>query len=391
MMHDGDASGQRAAKNELASRARRLFEFLAQVQSIRSSPVYSYVSYRRQEPGDVIIFNDLPSHASVRAGLDQNGHDLPLLSVERTPLTDAPEPPEPQWVEGSWTSPSDLPQISSELTADPSGDPQTLEERSALEESLKAWLEDWTIWALNETEARKARALYERCFRLHNLMEQASDSSELVLGVALLTWIVEGQTVARHVFTAPVETRMEAKSGRIDFVLSGTGLREELDMLSPALRPPLSVLQELHERLRRFAGYPLDEQAVASLAKSLVHRISPDGEYDSTHGVPTPTTHPVVSFTPMLIQRRRTNRGIEKILSAIAERIDETGEVPAGLLSIVDPDSAPEPEPLSREGGLIRLDDDIFAPLPLNSVQEQIIERVNARVSGLSPGSSGYR
>lgn len=389
MMHDGEASSQRAAKNELASRARRLFEFLAQVQSINSPPVRSYVSYRNQEPGEVIVLNDLPGHSSVGTGLGQADQNLPLLSVGRTSPTEPPRPPAPEWIMGAWRSASDSPQISPELTAVSSEDQDVLDERRAIEARLRAWLEEWNGWAASEAETDEAQALYQRCFRLHTSMEQASDSSELVLGVGLLTWSTGTQTIARHVFTTPVETQIDAKSGRIDFVLSGNGLREELDMLDPEQRPPHHVIQELHEQLRQFDGYPLDEEALTGIAKSLIHRISPDGEYTTGYAVTTPRAHPVISFTPMLIQRRRTARGIENILKTIAEHIEQTGEVPAGLVSIVDPDSAPTPEPLTRPGALIQLEDSIFAPLPLNSVQERILERVNTKPQVLVQGPPG--
>lgn len=376
-------------RKELADRARRLFEFLAQAQKVRTKPVTSWENYRKQEPGDVFLLYDLPEHPAVARTDETEDSDDLVLSLGRTNPISPPAPPTAEWLIGEWSKPDDRPRISPDLTAETDGDPTWLRNRQRIRAALEKWLADWKKWAAEESQRQKAQDLYERSFRIHTTMDTLSDTHEFVLGVGLLTWWVGGELISRHVLTTQVETRMDDRTGRIDFILAGHGLREELDMLSPENRPSHEVVHALHEDLQSFTGSPLDPDAVRSLTEPLVHRLDSSGKYLDTDRPPAQTASPTISFSPMVILRKRSDKGIEKILQDIAHVIDSTGEVPAGLLSLVDPDAAPPPKPMDKDGGLVNLDGEIFAALPLNSVQERILEQVNSRAQILVQGPPG--
>src|SRR5207248_6943221 len=74
---------------------------------------------------------------------------------------------------------------------------------------------------------------------------------------------------------------------------------------------------------------------------------------------------------------------------AIAADIAKAGEVPSGLLPLLDPDYVPATTPDPSDGALIRVDDDIFLPLPLNDVQLNIIRRVDRHAQTLVQGPPG--
>lgn len=82
-------------RKELADRARRLFEFLAQAQKVRTKPVTSWENYRKQEPGDVFLLYDLPKHPAVARTDETEDSDDLVLSLGRTNPISPPAPPRP--------------------------------------------------------------------------------------------------------------------------------------------------------------------------------------------------------------------------------------------------------------------------------------------------------
>ena len=78
-----------------------------------------------------------------------------------------------------------------------------------------------------------------------------------------------------------------------------------------------------------------------------------------------------------MILRRRTNRGLVQIYQQIVSQIQASGEVPSGVLPLIDPDRQPESEPSTTPGAVVTIDGEDYLPLQVNDNQRKIIDRVD--------------
>ena len=78
-----------------------------------------------------------------------------------------------------------------------------------------------------------------------------------------------------------------------------------------------------------------------------------------------------------------------QIYQQIVSQIQESGEVPSGVLPLIDPDRQPESEPSTTPGAVVTIDEEDFLPLPVNDAQRRIIERVDRTAQTVVQGPPG--
>jgi very-short-patch-repair endonuclease len=389
----------------LVDRARRLFEFLRGAQQLKATPVRSVDVY--QHEGDVVWIADLPAHPAVSTfRRNEPGADAPMLSVERVPVV---EPPEPEVELARWlTEPLDDPERPPSLRkqivevkpaeeADRAADDEepaylTLGEFPEVGKQFSAWLPGWHRWAEQERVDRPARDLYARLYTIYVYSTESPEELELVAGTGCLSWQpVEGLRIKRHLLTSAVSVDFDDRTGLLQVrpVESGEPLRLELDMVDPGLVTTPDKVNEVRADIKAYEGPALDPVATGDFVRRLVHSLDPDGEYRDRDESTAPGKHGVASFAPALILRRRSHQGLIEIFDTILGQLDEADEVPDGLIPLLDPDHVPTAPELAGDGAILTVDDEPFLPLPVNDRQLDVIRRVDRSAQTLVQGPPG--
>jgi very-short-patch-repair endonuclease len=390
----------------LVRRAVNLFTFLGRTQQLLVKPVLTVDKFE-----DAMWFADLPDHEAVRSAhrVAELTPDAPLLTVDRVAKLDPPALPRELivWVEGGIDDAQKEPTLREAIFRE---EPIPAEERDddehevanhrieiaehpEISAAFESWLTDWRLWAEKERRDAVVRDIYKKLFAVHLKATDHSEEFELVLGVGCLTWRPEDhEQLQRHVATAPITIGFDESSGRLTVTRSSApdSVSIELDMLDPALISSPAKIDEIKALAAEYDGHLLDQPGIGEICRRLIHRLDPDAEYDE-EAVEAPCgTSPRGAFAPAIILRRRTNRGMVQIYEQIVTQIQKAGEVPEGILPLIDPDRQPESAPRQDvQGAVVTIDDEDFLPLPVNDKQRQIIERVDSRVQTVVQGPPG--
>jgi very-short-patch-repair endonuclease len=396
----------------LVDRARRLFEFLRGAQRLKASPVRSVDVYQRE--GDVVWIADVPAHPAISTfRVSEPGADAPMLSVRRVPLAEVPEPDAElaRWLTEPLDEPERPPSLRKrivepepEAKAEPGAAAQAdravaeepaylaLENFPEVEKQFSAWLPAWLQWAGRERVDRPARDLYSRLYTIYVYSTESPEELELVAGVGCLSWQpVDGLKIKRHLLTSAVTIDFDDRTGLLQVrpVESAEPLQLELDMVDPGLITTPDKVNEVRADIKAYDGPALDPVATGDFVRRLVHSLDPDGEYRDQDESAAPGKHGVAAFAPALILRRRSQQGLIEIFDTILGQLDETGEVPDGLIPLLDPDHVPAAPELAGDGAILTVDDEPFLPLPVNARQLDVIRRVDTSAQTLVQGPPG--
>jgi len=374
-------------------KAVRLFTFLAKAQQLRQAPVSDIDAYRRD--GAVHWLGDLPEAETVRWGAEsgQGWDQGPLLSIDRLIPTDPPRVPATLlgWITGNTLDPLQRPGLAESRPA-PDGTPERCEDHPDVARAFDTWVAKWDAWAEVYVREQPVRDAYAELFKLYVQTTQKSEELELLLGVGLLAWAPDGhERMRRHLFTIPIIPKLEESNGRLDFFLDegSVGMHVELDMLDPSLIPDQSLVGQLEARGHDFSGNPLDAQDVEQLGRTVALQLHAQGRWEDRTAMPEVRQYPTVAWAPALVLRPRNRTGLVQAFQEIAAQIADAGEVPAGLLPLIDPDRLPPVTEASAAGAILNFDDEVVAPLPLNDVQRRILERVDRHAQTLVQGPPG--
>jgi very-short-patch-repair endonuclease/DNA polymerase III delta prime subunit len=404
------SADSQAAAETLLAKALNLFTFLGKAQSLSVKPIRRTSAYE-----DVLWFADLPDHAAVASGLGGPSSQAvdALFTIERVPKVSPPplEADLVEWVDGPIDDPQTAPALHSSVyresqlgpDRDESIDAENLEtspvqtvwrieNNPRAAEAFEKYLEAWSVWAELESQNAVVRDLYHRLFSTQLRAEAHGEEFELVLGIGCLAWEPENHDqVQRHVITAPVSISLDDTTAAITVATESSVDAQvlELDMLDPSIITNPAKIDEIRTLVREYDSSLLDEQEIGQLLRRLVHRLDPEGEYvEDALEAPTGMS-PRVHLAPAIILRKRSARGIVDIYNRIVEQLRATGEVPTGIIPLIDPDHVPDVGTDSTPGSMVTLGEEVFLPLPVNDKQLQVVQRVSRSAQTLVQGPPG--
>jgi transcriptional regulator with XRE-family HTH domain len=386
-------------RSSVVDRARRLFQFLAQVQRLKIPRVTDIDTYRSE--GVVLWFSAVPEHDNVSLEFrdTQGGSSDAVLTVERVI---AEQPPDisvglKKWIDGSTLDPTRPPTLRMRI---PNDEPAAaggvgvtlLEDNPAIQLAFDTWRDRWHGWAERIQHDQPVIDLYQALFASYLKLSDHPEEFELVLGVGCLGWAPQGASrVRRHLLTTTAEIAFDASTATIAVRLRPgfENIKVELDMLEPSQITAQDHVNSVRDDAGESEHHLLDRDASGDLLRRLVYSLDSAGRYLAEDVEPECGHTPVASFAPAIILRKRSRLGLLEIFEKIEREIAESGEVPSGLLPLIDPDFEPTSEPGAPDGALIQIDDEVLSPLPLNAVQLQILEAVDRRAQTVVQGPPG--
>ncbi len=361
--------------------------FLADAQRLKVRPVHDVSEYERS-----IWFNQLPEHRAVRTPFPAGSIDPAesVIVVDRVPAVAPPELPESLLGKTTPLNDAQAEPTLRDLTAQ---DDEALPDNPELLDALDQYLHKWRSWAGRERADKPVRDLYLDLFDIWTRFEASPDTLQLVIGVGCLVWQLD-KSVRRHLFTSSASIDFDSDSGRI--TVSSTPVNEllelELGMLDQTTAEPAAphLIPRVRDELVELDTHPLDRETARLLCTQVANVLDPEAVFVDVDGAPRATQSAQIAFAPALILRKRPDRFVE-IYEQIADQIREAGEVPDGLLPLVNPDHVADPllTWADGEGALEVIDDEPFLPLPVNEQQLKIIRSVDSSAHTLVQGPPG--
>jgi len=388
----------------LVTEAKNLFEYLARAQSLREKSVHQLSAYE-----EVLWLEDFPDHSAVSSAHRDADPQLEeqLFSISRIARRDPPEIPVDlqAWIIGKIRdSSSELsiadkipaekaPQLTPRSDEDGFSDEILLEDESEILLSADEYIDEWRKWAEQDRIDAPVRKLYDRLFQIMNQIEAHGEKFELVLGVGALAWEPEEHpAVLRHLLVFAVEIEIDDESGelfgrRLD---EGLPVKVELDMLDPSLVS--TFVSGVRDGARNYVGHPLHQDNLSLQLARFANGLDAFGSYSDGGVAPDITSDPRISFAPALVVRERSQRGLIDMFEKIGKQIEQTGEVPAGLRPMVDPNYEVKSEEDTSPGGMIQVgevSEELFLPMPVNERQLKVIKQVNSQAQVVVQGPPG--
>lgn len=276
-----------------------------------------------------------------------------------------------------------------------SGQFESLEDHPQVRKVLSDYLEShWFPWA-EAHAAWKAfqEAVYSPLFAIHRDLKRLGEEFELVLGIGCLTWRTSiGHQVKRHLVVSQVSLEFDPANGLFKLLpgADGAKLALEIDMLEPTEQPSVSQLDAVRHDLSEAQDDPWDFESVDRALAGVAHAIDENGTYTAMAYRPAPLAErPEVTFSPALLLRRRTSRGLIVTLEAIIEQLMQGGQIPPWVRRLtkaasggprVDDGRSPSGSaPTSRT----------YFPLSANEEQRQIVDRLASKHGVLVQGPPG--
>ena len=383
-------------------RAINLFTFLAEAQALRTKPVRTVEAYERE--GSVIWLTEAPAHPAVecpvRGGAPESG--AKVLTIGRIPRREPPAPPAELrgWLAGDPGDPHREPELIDQPVGDATTSTGLIESDEVVSPQMSPgvqacfddWLQQWRPWAERERIEEPVRTLYGRLFATHVNLTAHPEEFELIVGTGCLAWRPrDAEPARRHVLTSPASIQFDEDTGDLAVVLvpAPDVIAVELDMLDPQLITDPQRINAVKAEARESTAHPMNREEAGALARRLVHTLHSAGRYDDSDDPPQYAATPVAAFAPAIILRRRSQQGLVEVYRVIAQQLRAAGEVPDGILPLVDPDHRPVSEPDPTAGALVLVDDEPFLPLAVNDKQLDIIHSVDSKAQTVVHGPPG--
>ena len=396
------------SKPQTLDRALRLFEFLRGLQLQKTRPIRTLQQYQDQG-GKVLWFHSMPLHSAIASAhrIAEPAPDEPFLVVDRVARLDPPQPNVElrPWVDlDRARDPAVEPTLRSEIvipSVDDEGNPATtvrqLDHYPDLLDQFSEWLLLWRAWAAVELQNKPVRDLYAHLFSMSEQVVAAPEEMEAVIALGHLSWRPEShEEVQRHILVIPVQLTFDDRTGRMTVAWTEEGvssLKIELDMLDPVLRLGKERLDEITSSLAIFEAHLFNMDAIQVPLTRLVNNLDSGGRYLPHEQPVEASSDATVTFAPALIVRKRSTQSLLRIFEEIRSQLEETGQVPEGLVPLVEVAEGSDlrlgGEEESMDGGAEEFAGRMYLPLPANDEQHQIVERVSTRRHTVVQGPPG--
>jgi very-short-patch-repair endonuclease len=394
------------------SKALRLARYLREFVGLRSTTIYDVSKYE-----SVLWFGDMPQEPECQSpawNLNCERSD-PWLVVHKQQFPAQPAPPESilPWIDqrALMRATAEMPELRRVLLDSGPKDggsgedgsqaiERQLDDYPGVVEAYERYRPAWEKWSREYRRRSAIQSVYAELFRMHTQVQKQGEILELVLGLGLLAWRRpndgKSPAILRHMVTARVDLSFDATTGtiRLDCGTEGALLRIEDDMLDAELRPARGHYAAITEQLGGL-GDDVWNRGIVTALKSWAGALHPDSEWSGDLKMSAASGNdPVVSFAPALIMRKRNQGGMVRIYDALIARLSQDTEAPpAGWLSLVDSEGAPDDEPSlsgnETAGSSPTSPQEIYFPLPANREQRRIVEAIDRHRGVLVQGPPG--
>lgn len=259
-------------------------------------------------------------------------------------------------------------------------------------ESYKAG--PWTEWADKYKRWRAIHDIYSRLFEMHKAQQRLGEEYELIVGQGLLNWIPpSGQQTCRHLIVGRCELNFEPSKSRFTVSPSeaGVSLDFELDMLDTVSQPQ-RLESMARDKLKKAEDDLWDRVVIDDVLKTAASSLTDRGEYypGEIKRPETVSDKPSVSFAPALILRKRTQRGLLKVLHDMKEQIANSEILPPEFNRLCEGDRRDNQGTNSEDSGTHRAEiPSLHFPLPTNEEQKRIVHVLTSQDSVLVQGPPG--
>ena len=373
-------------------KAIRLIEYLKHIATLRSKTVRDTSEYER-----VLWIKDIPQERGCYTrAWDTDAESESDIWVEvqtyREPVKPSPPPKcEGQYDPHTIKNTNQIP----ELIYDFNDQLRLIhnQQQALIPHEIETDWEDyienkWKPWQKEHKRWQSVHKVYSALFEIHQYQAKLGEEYELVLGLGLLVWQSQaGLKIKRHIIVADAMLEFEAHQSK--FVVrantDGPKLRSELDMLEDQ---PRGAVKEAKEKLN---DDPWDKKNIEEVLKSLIHQISPDGEYDDSLAIEVrrSTENPIVFYSPALILRKRSVKGLTDTLNKIQIDIESDIEIPIGFADITETkkNNWNSTNPESEQNTCTH--QEVFFPKASNQEQLKIVDKLNSTYGVIVQGPPG--
>ena len=389
---------------ELAEKSRALLRFLQASAALRRKRVVAY------GPTDKVLwFHEIPQdRPECRSPFFPGGAEEPLdqwleIVKPRRPACPAVPALLKAWVNPeTLEDPSKQPDLPPRITIPPpngSAQPSEVIEIEDHPEVQDAWLEylvdEWEPWSRKMLEYQRVQHVYGTVDFMRRRLEETEELYELVLAIGLVQWRdPDGQTIKRHLLTAPAEITLEAARGILTVTPAASfeGFRYELDMLP---QPPNLPEDELTDALDDLDMEAWNRQKVAAVLRIIANRASAYAQVHEEDWEPLKQSDHVlrVVYAPALVLRQRRSRGYDELVNGFISLAESPRTLPLTLpwkRFILEGSPSPEPEndsPVCEPR--FQETERLYFPLATNDEQRRIAEALQRTPYVLVKGPPG--
>lgn len=386
---DGLLEGEDAKR--VRGRAKRLFAFLKAYANLRR-PVVTVAS----EEEWLLRLDKLEPHTTIGWGAIEGADTTlaPYLTVRRALPKRPPAPPLQlvPWLEGGTDDPEREPGLKPAITSRPDDGESVTERFDDQPERVMIhaeWLERWRRWAAEDRPARRARRVYDELFKLKGRLDREGENLELLVANGWLRLRTAEGAIDYPILLQRVA--LEFDPDVPEFRLNDADRDAELQLALLQRIPGINaaLLAQLREELEANDYHPLGEHAAAAWLRSIIRRLTPDG--DLLEGTPPPamSDRPVLMRTPLMLLRRRAS-GVPEAMDRALRALEKGGEVPGALWRITGVDDAPaDARSERRRSAEAPATVDPLLSKPANEEQIDLIRQLETRGAVLVQGPPG--
>lgn len=419
---------QQEQQELIRDRSIRLFSYLKELTLLRTPVIYDVRSYEK-----VFWFHEIPEEPECILSLRGKDYrrDDTWLEIQKPYIPELPRVPKKMedWViTHELKKPSsDVPRLKEQLP-NPAYQNDTILEDAVEEideeiedegqeipkfilftdqiELHNIWVDYleklWKPWFTKYKRSKKIQEQYERLFSIYQLQKKLGEQYELVVASGLLRWKGENlNSITRHLLTGRAELTMETNTGTFTLRASSEGIKSilEQDMLEIDQRPNREAIQSIEPLLVSLDDDFWNEEQMGFILRTWVNSVSAEGNFENTLEVSYDSkAHPIVSFSPALILRKRTERGYIQAYSKIIEELRlEDNQVPKGIHRVVETLDEDYPDTYEEQQGFTDSQasdadnevQEIYFPKPANEAQRRIVETLNRQDGVIVQGPPG--
>ena len=266
-----------------------------------------------------------------------------------------------------------------------------------IQKEFNSYLEKWLEWAEIYKEYLNLMTIYNKFFNIYKQSKKFGDEYELVMGIGLLCFKVEGEAksvIKRHCFVADASIDFNAEKGifTINEGKEGAKLRLETEMLKDLLEYDMNIQTDVEDKLKEYSEVPFSNDLKNTL-KMWVQSLHFNGNFiDQLDNKISLSSKPTILYAPAIILRKRNTKSLansfSNIIDYILKNMPDKINLIDDLIGNVDFESDYN-ETNNNSSHKNARDEEIYFPKPANEQQIEIVERLKRHNKVLVQGPPG--